>query len=137
MSNNYGHWTCDFEFNPEDHYGFIYQIENTLNGMTYIGQKQFWAKFKRPPLKGKKLKRSALRESDWKKYTGSSKRLNQDIIDHGIDIFKFKIIELTSSKWESNYKEAKAIIYADALLNKLYYNEFLGRIGRCPESLKY
>lgn len=136
MSNVYGHWESKLCFNPEDHYGFIYQITNTTNGMIYIGQKQFWSKFKRPPLKGKKRKRNATRESDWKKYTGSSNRLNQDIIDLGIENFKFEIVQLTESKWESNYKEAKAIIDADALLKRCYYNDFLGRLGRCPESLK-
>lgn len=135
--SKYGHWKPKKPFNPDEHYGFVYCITNTQTGEKYIGQKQLWSKFKRPPLKGRKNKRHATRESDWKTYTGSSNRLNADIEKLGKDKFKFEILEMYESKWELNYGEYRKIIKEDAIPKKEYYNEFLGRIGKCPNKAKY
>ena len=72
---------------PEDSFGFIYEITNTINDKKYIGKKQMVRKIKRKPLKGKKRKRIDFIESDWKTYTGSSDALNNDIALLGLDLF--------------------------------------------------
>ena len=46
-----------YEAIPENAFGFIYEITNTINGKKYIGKKQMTRKIKRKPLKGKKRKR--------------------------------------------------------------------------------
>ena len=91
-----GHWKV-YGAIPEDAYGFIYEIVNTINHKKYIGKKQMVRKIRRNPLKGKKRKRVDYVESDWKTYTGSSDALNIDIASIGIDKFVFKYYRLNKS----------------------------------------
>jgi hypothetical protein len=134
-----GHWQIKDKTNifPENPFGFIYIIQNTINGRQYIGKKQCVSKTKRNPLKGKKRKRIQIKESDWKTYTGSSKELNEDIIKYGKENFTFFILEWCGSKWELGYKEIKKQIEFDVILNEQFYNGILNvRIGRPPKAFK-
>jgi Putative endonuclease segE, GIY-YIG domain len=135
--SDYGHWIAPFDFTIDGWKGFVYRITNNKNGMQYIGQKGFWSKVKRPPLKGMKRVRRSLKESKWKTYTGSSNALNADIEEQTIADFKFEILSLHKSKWDMNYNEAKLILSEDAIPNQNYYNNFLGKLGRCPNNEKY
>ena len=119
---------------PENAFGFIYEITNTINGKKYIGKKQMIRKIKRKPLKGKKRKRIDHIESDWKTYTGSSDALNLDISVLGIDKFEFKILKFCNSKFELSYFEAKMQFEKDVLLSEDYYNGIINcRIGKAPK----
>lgn len=133
----YGHWEVLEDFDIHDHFGFVYLITNKASNRKYIGQKQFWFAIKRPPLKGRVNKRHDTKESDWKYYTGSSNELNQDIEVMGKDLFKFEILELHGSKWDLSYAENKKIVMEDALPRNDYYNQFLGKIGKVPNTRKY
>ena len=131
-----GHWTVDGTI-PEDAFGFIYEITNTVNQRKYIGKKQMVKRIKRQPLKGKKRKRIDLVESDWKTYTGSSDRLNADIEELGKDTFTFQILRFCGSKFELSYFESKMQFERDVLLSEDYYNGIINcRIGRPPKALK-
>ena len=134
---DYGHWSSFCEFDPAEYFGFVYVITNKSSGKKYIGQKQLHSKTKLPPLKGKVNKRHRVKESDWRSYTGSSNSLNEDISKMGKDNFLFEIVELHHSKWELSYGEYCKIIKEDAIPKKEYYNEFLGKIGKCPNKVKY
>jgi len=119
---------------PEDSFGFIYEITNTINDKKYIGKKQMVRKIKRKPLKGKKRKRIDFIESDWKTYTGSSDALNNDIALLGLDKFIFKILKFCNSKFELSYFEAKMQFEMDVLLSENYYNGIINcRIGKAPK----
>ena len=119
---------------PEDSFGFIYEITNTINGKKYIGKKQMVRKIRRKPLKGKKRKRIDFIESDWKTYTGSSDALNNDIALLGSDKFIFKILKFCNSKFELSYFEAKMQFEKDVLLSENYYNGIINcRIGKAPK----
>ena len=122
--DNYGHWTYNLEEKaiPNTFYGFIYQITNTTNDRKYIGKKQSITILKRPPLKGRKNKRHVVKETDWKIYTGSSDKLNEDIQKLGKDKFKFEILRFCQSKSELAYYEAKMQFDHDVLLKEEYYN---------------
>lgn len=133
---DYGHWV-GLEFEASEHLGFVYVITNLLSGRKYIGQKQLHSTLKRPPLKGRVNKRHSKRESDWRTYMGSSVSLNADILKFGKENFKFEILEVYDSKWEMSYGEYSRIIKEGAIPNRAYYNEFLGKIGKCPEKAKY
>lgn len=136
MNSDYGHWH-GLEFDPEEHFGFVYLITNTKTDVKYLGCKMLHRVVKKPPLKGKKRKRKVTKDSDWRKYTGSSDRLNADIATHGKENFTFEILELADSKWDLGYKEYSRIIKEDAIPRNDYLNGFLGRIGRCPNNKKY
>jgi len=130
-----GHWKV-YQAVPEDAFGFIYEIVNTLNGKKYIGKKQMVKRIKRLPLKGKKRKRIDFVESDWKYYTGSSDKLNIDIASLGKDNFMFKIIRFCENKFELSYFEAKYQFDNDVLLKEDYYNGIINcRIGKPPQKL--
>lgn len=127
-----GHWKVYGPL-PENAYGFIYEITNTINNKKYIGKKQMVRRIKRNPLKGKKRKRIDYIESDWKTYTGSSDALNEDIKNLGIDKFKFNILKYCNSKFELSYFEAKIQFARDVLLDENYYNGIINcRIGKAP-----
>ena len=123
-----------YEAIPENAFGFIYEITNTINCKKYIGKKQMTRKIRRKPLKGKKRKRIDHIESDWKTYTGSSDALNLDISTLGINKFNFKILKFCNSKFELSYFEAKMQFEKDVLLSEDYYNGIINcRIGKAPK----
>lgn len=110
----------------EDSFGFVYQITDLSNQKKYIGKKWFWSTTKKPPLKGYKRKRTIVKESDWKKYFGSSDQVKALVEQNGVDGFKREILQLCSNKGECTYWEAKLQFQYDVLLDDTYYNEFIG-----------
>lgn len=135
-----GHWTTSFIVeNDNIPYGFIYKITCLSNNRQYIGKKQCKTIFKRKPLKGKRNKRHEERETDWKTYTSSSRELNEDIITHGKDNFKFEILRCCESKAELTYFEIKLQLECDALLRDDYYNGIINcrlRRFKCSSSME-
>lgn len=112
------HWNNTPE-NPDDWYGFVYEITNLTTGMKYIGRKYFHI-YK----KGKRFK-----ESNWKNYTSSSKEVNQDIEFYGIEHFRFTIVSYHKGRQEVNYAEVEEQVKRNVLKSILpdgtfeYYNK--------------
>lgn len=107
---------------PEGAYGFIYLIENKLNGKKYIGRK-FLTKAGYKQVKGKRKK--IRKESDWADYYGSSPQLLKDVEEFGKENFTRTIIRVCKSRGECNYWEAKLIFHYDAVLDPNYYNTWV------------
>jgi len=105
-----------------DFYGFVYRITNLVNGHDYIGRKYFKTTRKLKPLKGFLRKRKVIKETDWKEYWGSSKRLLEDIEKHGKHNFKREIICLCDTRGQTNYMEAKIQFQEDVLIKENNYN---------------
>jgi hypothetical protein len=113
----------DEEFTDvEDYYGFIYLIENLVNGRKYIGRK-YLTKAGYKTVKGKRKKLRV--ESDWRDYYGSSTSLKEDIDHYGKDSFRRTILRLCKSRGECNYFETKYIFDNDAILDPKYYNSWV------------
>lgn len=113
----------DKEFTEvEDYYGFIYLIENLVNGKKYIGRK-YLTKAGYKTVKGKRKKLRV--ESDWRDYYGSSNSLKEDIDLYGKDNFRRTILRLCKSRGECNYFETKYIFDTDAILDPKYYNSWV------------
>ena len=132
IHDKYGHWDTSLigEFDSSEWYGFLYCIKNTINGVSYIGKKNF--KFLKS---GKKINGRRSRkyiESDWKQYTGSCVPLNEDIDLLGLANFRFYIIKLCSGKAELSYSEERLQFSLNVLFetledgNKAYYNRVIG-----------
>lgn len=124
-------------------YGFIYNIVAYPDnqGREYIGMKQmvsYRSRFigKRELLKEGKSKfrrkkdkkkggwryyEETFKESDWKKYTSSSKKLNADIAD-GVAFTRY-ILKFVEEKNLLLYEETKAILCTNALEEDRFYNE--------------
>jgi len=113
----------DKEFTNDDQwYGFIYLIENLVNGKKYIGRKFLTkAGYKTVNKKRKKIRV----ESDWADYYGSSPALAKDIEVYGKENFKRTILRLCKTRGECNYLEAKLIFETDAVLKEEYYNSWI------------
>lgn len=135
---DFGHWGLNESVSiDENTFGFIYEITNLIDNKKYIGKKQCQSKIRRKPLKGKTRKRIDFVESDWKEYTSSSEKLNEDIKKHGKHNFVFKILKTCGSKWELAYEEIKEQIERSVLLRDDYYNGIINvRIGTPPKDIK-
>ena len=108
------------ELDPKKIYGFVYLIENLVNGRKYVGKKLFFFKgFKTV----KKKKKRILVESDWKTYYGSSNALQKDINEIGKINFRRTILHLCTSKSECSYLEMKEQVERNAILSDGYYND--------------
>ena len=115
-------WLTPEDFNPKDAYGFVYLITNKITDQKYIGKKFFWSQKTLPITKKRKRRKKLLVESDWRKYWGSSKHLQEDIDKYGEDNFNREIIHLCKTKGECAYLEAKEQFDRDVLLTDDYYN---------------
>lgn len=125
----YGHWdvTKVPPFDPGNHFGFVYCITNLTTNQQYIGKKQFFSiTTKLKP--GKKNRTRTRKESNWRKYTSSSKYVNELIIELGKHNFHFEILSLHNNKGSLSYAELEAQVINDVLRAKLpsgqrkYYN---------------
>lgn len=103
----------------QGYYGFIYKIENLIDGKLYLGRKYF-TKAGTKQVKGKRKK--TRKESDWKDYYGSSPHLLEDIERLGKENFKRTIVRLCKTRGETNYWEAKLQFANEVLESDKYYN---------------
>ena len=112
-------------FTPEmigDHVGFVYRITDLENGMKYIGKKLFFTTQKLKPLKGKKRKRTVVKQSDWQEYFSSSDTIKTLVEERGANSFHREILVLCKTRGELSYMEAKLQFDNDVLLRGDYYN---------------
>jgi len=114
--------------NPDMYYGFLYIITNNISGKKYIGRK-FYHKY---------VKRKQAGASNWKKYTGSCKPLNEDIKELGKENFSFVIISQYKRRgnvvyYECNYQHKYDVLTSrDVEGNRLWYNGNIGGIKFIP-----
>ena len=115
--------------NIGDFFGFVYRITNIQTGRIYIGRKYFWSK--RKPKGGK---RRVTKESDWKRYYGSSDRLKSDVKEYGKQNFSREILSLHKTVGKTNYEETRQLFLNNVLTEaledgtpKYYNNNILGR----------
>ena len=106
--------------------GFVYLITEIDSEKKYVGKKLFWSKRKLPPLKGKKRRRTVIKESDWRDYFGSSEELKQLVESTGADKYHREILHLCYSKGAMSYLELKEQIDREVLFRDDYFNEFVG-----------
>jgi hypothetical protein len=100
--------------NIQDNFGFVYLIQNNLNGKKYIGRKYLW-QFRTP--KGKKRKVKS--ESNWKEYYGSCPELKEDIDKLGRENFSRTIISLHKTKGKTNFEETRRLFLNNVLTESL------------------
>jgi hypothetical protein len=98
----------------DDNFGFVYLIENKLNGKKYIGRKYLW-QFRTP--KGKK--RKVKTESNWKDYYGSCPELKEDIDKLGRENFSRTILSVHKTKGKTNFEETRRLFTHNVLTESL------------------
>lgn len=119
-------WTYhNKEFTGEEigeYFGMVYLITNTRTGRKYVGKK-FFTKAARRQVKGKSKKVRIA--SDWEKYFGSNKVIQEEVKTLGEDVFKREILHLCKSRSECSYWETWEIFNRDALRTDDYYNDWV------------
>jgi len=115
-----------------DFFGFVYRITNLQTGKQYIGRKYFWQK-RKPRTGGRRV----TSESDWKKYYGSSKELNEERKSVGNNTFLREIISIHKTLGQVNYEETRQLFINNVLTEadengtpKFYNSNILGRYMR-------
>lgn len=108
-----------------DNVGFIYLITNLTNNKKYVGQKVFYNKVSKKPLKGKTKRRISKKFSNWTEYYGSNDELKLLVEQIGGENFKREIIRLCKSKSEMNYWESYEIFARHAIVSDDYYNNWI------------
>ena len=138
MANDIGHWECDFEFNPDEWFGFIYRIIEIETNREYIGKKQF-TKLKRKKIKNRANRKHVRSESNWKKYTSSSNYINESIEKNGVQQYRFIIESLHKTKGSLFYAEVKKQIEEDVMrslmpdgVTRRYINRFVSSVKFIP-----
>ena len=107
------------EIIPENAYGYVYLITNTITGRKYIGKKLFWFR-KTKIVKGKKKRLKV--ESDWRDYWSSSEEVKKDVDALGSDKFIREILHICPNKGSCNYLEAREQMDRRVLETDSYYN---------------
>ena len=114
---------------PQNVFGFIYKITNTLTNQYYVGKKFLHHSVKRKI--GKKEKaliegkgrrpdfERMSKESDWKTYFSSSEVIKEDVKQNGSDHYKREIIQFAYSKKELSYLEVYFQFKYDVLRDPL------------------
>lgn len=98
---------------PENTFGFVYVINNNVNGHRYIGKKCIYSFSKeiiKVPGKGKRLKKQVIlhsKESNWQSYFGSSKEFLKEIKEYGEENFFREILWYCPTKALLTYYETK------------------------------
>lgn len=145
MNNEYGHWDTSIvgEFDVSSVYGFVYKVTNTVTGKQYIGKKAFWGISRKqvPKKDGNGTKTSIItKESNWRKYTTSSKHVNADI-QLG-QKFTFQMISLHFGKGDLAYNEVEQMVLHDVLRSRdsvtyerLFYNGCIPGIKFIPSAI--
>ena len=106
----------------QDHIGFVYLITHIPTGRKYVGKK-FFTKAKTKQVKGKKKKIRVT--SDWEKYWGSNKKLQEEVKINGVDNYTREILHLCKTRSECSYWETWEIFTRHALTSESYYNEWV------------
>ena len=105
-----------------DSYGFVYILENVMTGRKYLGKK-FFSKAGYKQVKGKRKK--IRKTSDWEKYWGSNKELQEEVKKNGEEQYTREILHLCKTRSECSYYETWELFTRHALLGNGYYNAWV------------
>jgi len=115
----------------EDYVGFVYILRNTKNNKYYIGQKRYWTKITRQPLKGRKNKRHDRKESDWKSYWSSSETIKAEVAKNGTKDWERHILKHCKTLFDLSYTELEWQVKMNVLFDEQSYNGMINvRLSR-------
>lgn len=112
-----GHWDFPEEMGKSN-VGFIYVIYDTVLNRAYLGKKQFYGTGR--------LNNG--QESNWKKYTSSSKLLNELLKHRPKEEFEFICIEQYRTKGTLSYSETWSLCLVEAPTRKEWYNTLIEKV---------
>jgi len=113
-----GHWEFPEKMGPP-YIGFVYVIYDTILNRAYIGKKVY--------LGTGQLNRG--KETNWKKYTSSSKLLAELLRARPKEEFEFICMEQYMSKGTLSYSETWSICFVEAPTSKVFYNTLIEKVS--------
>ena len=120
--------------NSKDAVGFVYKITNVVTNRFYIGKKSLYSERKtkistreKVATATRKKFKQVVKESDWKKYYGSSLELKEEIQMTDVKYFKREIIEVCCSKKYLGFCEIVHQIKNDVLTANSYNGNIMGK----------
>lgn len=118
VSFNNGHWQFERQMGI-GYIGFIYVIYDTVLNRSYLGKKLYLGMGQLN--KGK--------ESNWKKYTSSSKLLAELLKARPKEEFEFICLEEYKTKGTLSYSETWSLCFVEAPTNKDWYNTLIEKVS--------
>jgi len=112
-----GHW--QFPERMGDGVGFIYVIRDNYLKRFYLGKKLYYGMGKLN--KGK--------ESNWKKYTSSSKVLAEMLKERPKEEFDFICLEQYKTKGTLSYSETWTLCFVEAPTSVMWYNRLIEKVS--------
>jgi hypothetical protein len=115
-----GHWKFPEQMGSDAHLvGFIYVIRDRVLERFYLGKKLF---------KGMgRINRG--QESNWRKYTSSSKVLNELLKVRPKDEFDFICLEQYRTKGTLSYSETWSLCFVEAPTSNCWYNSLIEKVS--------
>lgn len=115
---NNGHWAFNEQMGGSQYVGFIYVIYDEILERAYLGKKLYRGYGKLN--KGK--------ESNWKKYTSSSKLLNSVREANG-EGFQYICLEQYKTKGTLSYAETWSLCLVEAPTSEIWYNTLIEKVS--------
>ena len=115
---NNGHWKFDEQMGGSDYVGFIYVIYDTVLNRAYLGKKQYRGT-------GQVNKDQ---ESNWRRYTSSSKVLAELLKERPKEEFEFLCIEQYKTKGTLSYSESWSLCLVEAPTSNVFYNTLIEKV---------
>lgn len=135
---SYGHWKSVVgDFDPLQHFGFIYLVYCRVTKRFYLGKKQLISQTK-VKIANSTRRKTVIKESDWLTYCTSSEYIKKDIVLHGKENFDFYIVGLYKTKGGLRYAETNMLHKLDANVlrldkdHRLFYNLSIDAIRFVP-----
>ncbi len=116
---NNGHWVFDEQMGGPEYVGFIYVIYDTVLNRAYLGKKQY---------RGTGVNNKG-QESNWRKYTSSSKLLAELLKERPKSEFEFLCIEQYRTKGTLSYSETWSLAMVEAPTSNVFYNTLIEKVS--------
>ena len=115
---NNGHWIFEEQMGDSQYVGFIYVIYDTVLNRAYLGKKQY---------RGTGVNNKG-QESNWRKYTSSSKLLKELFKSRSRSEFEFICIEQYKTKGTLSYSESWTLCIVEAPTSNVFYNTLIEKV---------
>ena len=116
---NNGHWVFEEQMGGPGYVGFIYVIYDTVLNRAYLGKKQFRGTGQV----------NAGQESNWRRYTSSSKVLAELLKVRPKDEFEFLCLEQYKTKGTLAYSESWSLCFVEAPTSNVFYNTLIEKVS--------
>ena len=127
---NNGLWSFPEQMGGKEYTGFIYIIRDDYMNRFYLGKKNY--RSTRGANKGK--------EMDWRRYTSSSKLVNEMFLERPKSEFSFFCVEQYKTKGTLSYAETWSLCHVEAPTTDDWYNGLIEKVSwkvKEPISLRH